>query len=307
MGALALLSGGVVFAGGEPQMPDVTTDSDGFVAVPSAFSVAETATRLSNALDGNDAITLLGVVDHAQGAESVDLELGETRVILFGNPQLGTPLMQQQRSVGIDLPQKLVVWEEVGQTYVGYNTPDYLVARHGLSKDLDQLGTINGALANFASSVTDRPDEYRVALSDHAFSGESVGAGEGTGLVSVESKDDFETTVAGLREVLEEREFRIPFVVEHSAAAADRGLDLGATTLFIFGNPVAGTPLMQVERRIAADLPQKMLVHEDSDGTVYLLYNDPEEIVRRHGVTDIPDNAAAIANALEQIAGTAAE
>lgn len=307
MGALAILSGGVVFAGGEPRAPQVTTDSDGFVAVPSAFGVEETTTRLSDALEANDAITLLGIVDHAQGAASVDLELGETRVILFGNPQLGTPLMQQQRTVGIDLPQKLLVWEEAGQTYVGYNTPDYLAARHGLSRDLGQIATINGALANFSSSVTDRPEEYRVALFDYAFSGESASVGEGAGLISVESESDFETTVTGLREALEARDFRIPFVVEHSAAAADRGLDLGATTLFIFGNPAAGTPLMQAERRIAADLPQKMLVHEDSDGTVYLLYNDPEEVARRHGLTDIPDNVSVIASALEQIAGEAAE
>lgn len=307
--ALALSTAGIAFAGDSPEEINVNTSSHGFVAAESRFNVEETVSRLTDSLEANANINVLGVVDHRAGAGSVDLELAPTQVIFFGNPALGTPLMQRERSVGIDLPQKLLIWEaEDGTTYVGYNTPSYLAARHGLAADLDRLSTINNALSNFASSVTDRQDAHRQELSaggSGTLSSETVA--EGAGLVSVTSSVDFETTVSNLESTLEERGFRVPFVVPHSQAASGEDLDLGPTTLFVFGNPNVGTPLMQQERRVAVDLPQKMLVWEDGEGTVRITYNDPAYVLSRHDVSGLDERATTIADALNGIAEAAAE
>ena len=288
----------------------VTTDSQGFVAVPSAYGPAETTRRLTDSLEDNPNITLLGVVNHAEAAASVDLHLSPTLLILFGNPALGTPLMQQSRSVAIDLPQKLLVWQaDNGVTYVGYNTPGYLASRHGLPHDLDQLKSIQGALSNFASSVSAEPEDYRELLSEEALitRAATIETAEGSGLTTVTSTVDFETTVSNLRGALQERGFRIPFVVEHSRSAAANDFELLPTTLFIFGNPSVGTPLMQLESRVAVDLPQKMLVWEDGDGTVRITYNDPQYVLRRHDVEDMPASVDNIAEALSAIAAASAE
>jgi uncharacterized protein (DUF302 family) len=123
----------------------------GLVTVDSTQSFEATVDRITTAIENNDALTLVTIVDHAANAESVGLSLPPTTVLVFGNPNLGTPLMQASRSVAIDLPQKLLVWEENGSVYVSYNDPEYLAARHGI-EDMDEtLSTIAGALESLAT------------------------------------------------------------------------------------------------------------------------------------------------------------
>jgi uncharacterized protein (DUF302 family) len=79
------------------------------------------------------------------------MELPPTTLLIFGNPRLGTPLMQASRSVAIDLPQKMLVWEDEGEVMVSYNDPQYLAARHGIEGKEEILETISNALENLAT------------------------------------------------------------------------------------------------------------------------------------------------------------
>ena len=108
---------------------------DGLVTVPSGFPVKQTIDRLEAALKGGGA-TIFARVDHAAGATTVNLPLRPTELIIFGNPKGGTPLMQQQQTMGIDLPLKAVAWEDqAGKVWVSYNDPVWLAARHGITAD----------------------------------------------------------------------------------------------------------------------------------------------------------------------------
>lgn len=118
----------------------------GLVTVSSDQSFDATVERISSAIEGNDALTLVATIDHAANAESVGKELPPTTLLIFGNPELGTPLMQESRSAAIDLPQKMLVWEDDGAVSVTYNDPQYLAARHGIEGKDDVLETIAGAL-----------------------------------------------------------------------------------------------------------------------------------------------------------------
>lgn len=285
----------------------------GLVYTASAYNVAETTQRLTDLLEGNENITLMGVINHTANAENVDLDLPPTRELFFGNPALGTPLMQAAQSVAIDLPQKMLVWEaEDGTVYVGYNSPYYIAARHGIPADTEPLATINGALSNIAASVTENPEATAAALSEVSMMDDvdNMAAMDEPRLTTVESENDFETTVTNLQAALDANGFIVPFVVAHSANAENADLELNPTTLVIFGNPQVGTPFMQLERKIAIDLPQKMLVWADDDGQVYVTYNDPRYLFERHGVEDMPDNVENVAGALQnlaELAATAAE
>lgn len=126
-------------------------------------------------------------------------------------------------------------------------------------------------------SLEDNPNITLLGVVNHAEAA-AMETAEGSGLTTVTSTVDFETTVSNLRGALQERGFRIPFVVEHSRSAAANHFEFLPTTLFIFGNPSVGTPLMQLEGRVAVDLPQKMLVWDDEDGTVRITYNDAEAL-----------------------------
>lgn len=132
---------------------DALPADGGLIKLKSNHSVDDTADRLESTLK-EKGMRVFARVPHSQGAASVGLELKPTVLVLFGNPKAGTPLMQQQRTVAIDLPQKMLIWEDdAGQTWLAYNDPAYLKARHNLP-DSPVLEKITGALANFAKAAT---------------------------------------------------------------------------------------------------------------------------------------------------------
>jgi len=104
------------------------------------------------------------------------------------------------------------------------------------------------------------------------------------GLVTVESAHDFSTTLARLVSALEQKGVTIFARIDHAAGAKSVGLALRPTMLVVFGNPAAGTPLMQAAQTAGIDLPLKALVWQDADGTVKLTYNDPSWIAGRHKI-----------------------
>ncbi len=106
--------------------------SNGLITVPSNYSVKETLDRLEAALKAAG-ITIFARVDHAGGAASVGLALRPTEVIIFGNPKGGTPLMQANQMVGLDLPLRVLAWEDdAGNCNLAYNDIDWLAARYDL-------------------------------------------------------------------------------------------------------------------------------------------------------------------------------
>lgn len=132
----------------------VAQAADGLIAVKSSYSVPATADKLVAALE-EKGMTVMNRIDHAAGAESADLYLRPTQLVIFGNPKVGTPLMKCAQSVALDLPQKALIWEdEEGQVWLGYNDPAYLKARHGIEDCDPVLAKIKQALANFAEVAT---------------------------------------------------------------------------------------------------------------------------------------------------------
>lgn len=127
---------------------------DGLITIESTYSVQETMDRLETALEANDLI-IVARIDHAANAENAGMELRPTQLLIFGNPRLGTQLMQNAQTAGIDLPQKFLAWEDAdGTVYLSYNDPIYLADRHGISGQDDVLQQISRALAMLAENAT---------------------------------------------------------------------------------------------------------------------------------------------------------
>jgi uncharacterized protein (DUF302 family) len=128
--------------------------ADELAIKPSKYPVKETLDRLTAALK-DKGISPVARVDHAAAAKAAGLELKPTEVLLFGNPKLGTPLMQANRHVAIDLPMKVLVWEDdAGKVWIGYTTPETLKARYRIDGKDDVLRTMAGALEAFSSAAT---------------------------------------------------------------------------------------------------------------------------------------------------------
>ena len=112
------------------------TDTNGIVTIPSHYSVDETLSRLEKIL-AEKGVKLFSVVDHSGEAEKAGLKMPPTKVVIFGSPKAGTPLMLATPSIAIDLPLKILIAEDAnGSVSVSWTAPAYLASRHGLPQDL---------------------------------------------------------------------------------------------------------------------------------------------------------------------------
>jgi uncharacterized protein (DUF302 family) len=108
--------------------------ADGLVMLKSPYAVGETLGRFEALAKQRD-LVIFARVDHAAGAAKIGKTLRPTEVLIFGNPQGGTPFMECAQTVGIDLPLKVLAWQDAaGQVWLGYNDPAWLAQRHGAAQ-----------------------------------------------------------------------------------------------------------------------------------------------------------------------------
>lgn len=129
--------------------------AEGLITLKSNHSVKNTADRLEKQLN-EKGMTIFKRVNHTAGAKKAGLELRPTELVIFGNPKVGTPLMQCQQTAAIDLPQKALIWEDkAGDVWLAYNDPDYMAKRHGIKGCDKAIKKVKGALRQFAESATE--------------------------------------------------------------------------------------------------------------------------------------------------------
>jgi uncharacterized protein (DUF302 family) len=127
---------------------------NGLITIPSRRSVKATIDSLEASLR-DSGVSIFARIDHGAGATSAGMALRPTEMLIFGNPKAGTPLMQAKQTIGIDLPLKVLAWEDAsGNIWVTYNDPAWLAARHGLGQDTaEAVSGLARALAKFAETA----------------------------------------------------------------------------------------------------------------------------------------------------------
>jgi len=281
---------------------DVVLSSEELNVIGTKYSESKnnftnTYSTFIDSLNANEAITIIAEVDHAANARTVGRVLNPTKIVFFGNPVLGTPLMQKNQLAGLDLPQKVLFFQNsLNTVYTLYNSVPYLETRHEL-QGVATLPQISTALENLTKAATSSEIKRATDLS----------AEFEEGIVSVESIKDFDSTYNALQSAIASNEnLSIVAQLDHQANAASVGLELRPIKLIIFGNPNLGSPLMQNKQTIGLDLPQKMLVWEAEDGTVNVSYNNPAFLASRHKIEGNEDVLMQISTALNNLANTAA-
>jgi uncharacterized protein (DUF302 family) len=129
--------------------------ADGLTTLRSSHGPNDTMNRLEAEVKARG-MTVFARIDHAAGAAGAGLSLQPTEVLIFGNAKAGTPLMQSVQTIGIDLPLKALVWQDAsGVTWLSYNDPALLAARHGLgSATSTVIGNMSAGLAAMAKAAT---------------------------------------------------------------------------------------------------------------------------------------------------------
>jgi uncharacterized protein (DUF302 family) len=125
--------------------------NNGIIDKPSKHSVDDTLGKLQNILEAKG-IAVFALIDHSGEAAKMGMKMRPTKLLIFGNPKGGTPLMLAAPSIAIDLPLKILIWQDDQEkVWVSYNTPEYLAERHGLPPHLAQnIGFIETLAANIA-------------------------------------------------------------------------------------------------------------------------------------------------------------
>lgn len=243
-------------------------------SVASANTVDEAVTMLSERLESQGfEITL--VVNHSAAAASVGLDLPDTQVIFARPPaHFEHHLLNRSSTIGLDVPFKYLVFKaENDQIRVQHNSIGYLINRHRMKMFDFPLRILDKVTSQFSNTET--------------------------GIITIESNQDRDSTVQSLQDAISSNPaFRIPLVLDFSNDETQRN----GPVLVVFGNPNAGTPMMQQQRSIAIDLPQKMLVWEDRHGKVFISYNDPFFIADRHDLQGLDTLLQNISNALSGFA-----
>ena len=125
--------------------------SNGIIKKNSQLSFTDTYNTIRNTIENNPNLKIIAEINHGNNASNVGKELQDTALILFGNPNLGTPLMQNSITAALDLPQKIVVSQEDENVVIYYNDPIYLMERHAISGLNEIINTIGKALDNITS------------------------------------------------------------------------------------------------------------------------------------------------------------
>lgn len=262
----------------------------------SKATVEDAYNKLKDILQQKEKISIVAEVDHKKNAQTVALDLEAERVLFFGNPYLGTPLMQENQLVGLDLPQKILFYQDNKKVYTLYNNVNYLKNRYALT-EAKTLPKIQKALENLLEQTGTKvlKNNTTTKVQKHE------------GIVTRKSQQDFSTTYTALKDALHQhKKINIMGELDHKANAKNAGMQLLPTKVIFFGNPALGTPLMQENPSIGLDLPQKMLVWENTKGDVYISYNQPKFLQKRHDFAKTPNNISKIEKALENFAKIAA-
>lgn len=128
--------------------------ADKLVTIESKHNVKETLDRLTATLDQRG-IKPVARVDHAAGAKAVGMDLPPTELLIFGNPKLGTPLMQSNPEIAVDLPMKVLAWQDkAGKVWVAYTAPDALKTRYGITDRDEVFAAMSAALQGLAKAAS---------------------------------------------------------------------------------------------------------------------------------------------------------
>ena len=260
-----------------PEQPTKNTnppaEEPGILGVDTQKPAAEIYGNTVKTLNAIEPISIIAEINHTNNAKKANLDLADTRVVLFGNPKLGTPIMQQNLQAGLDLPQKFVVYQAKDHSIIAYNSVDYLINRHGVGK-APTLEKIRGALEKMTTKISGKKPQHHPC---------TVKLNEG--VITKESKNDVETTYNKIKSIIEKNpNLSVMAELDHQANAARVNLELPPCKVIVFGNPRLGSPMMQESQCMALDLPQKMLVYKNPEGKTMVAYNEPSFLAKRHSV-----------------------
>lgn len=270
---LSILVGGGLPAHSQRLLHDIP--GLGVRHVESNFDFETTSLSLVELISTSPSLTLVESIDHSAAAAKVNLTLSPLQVVVVRSPANDGAILEQNSYAGLDLPHKIVVYQQQSTTFIGYNSKEYLTERYSLHSANSALDNVDSELQRIVETAANN-----MLSTDSLFPLDLHSVAHSPGLFDAHSLEDFDTTWSMLMGRIEASPASIAFTINHSS-------DAGRSQLVVFGNPSLGTPLMQESSTTGIDLPLKILVVEYA-GTVHMVTNTAEFLQRRHELSNLP-------------------
>ncbi|MDR9400911.1 MAG: DUF302 domain-containing protein [Psychroflexus sp.] len=261
------------------QKEEQKMQSKGFKPAPGGYYIKAAvpadaaANRLLSIIDNNQQVGLVAHFEHHKMAQQKGLALETTHAIYFGNPQLGTPLLQKDQLLGLDLPQKIITFDSGDNSYLYRLSTTYLSDRYDVS--FSDLSTMTKTLDGLCQNIAGNNKRQM----------ESPSIDKHEGIIVKHSNLSFDDAVKAVQEQIKSaQQLDILAELDHQENAASVDMDLRPTHVIMFGNPQVGISLMQANRSIAVELPLKILIFENEQGQVKLAHKDMEFLLDRYQV-----------------------
>lgn len=153
-GALENLLGAAIQSNLSSSVSQSVTENEGVETITSSQDLETTYQSLKTIISGNQNLSILAELDHQANAKSKGLRLRPTKILIFGNPNLGNPLMQESQTMSLDFPQKILVWQDAeGALHLFYNDPGFLRQRHQITGSDTEIQQITNALQNLTNAA----------------------------------------------------------------------------------------------------------------------------------------------------------
>ena len=247
--------------------------------IEDATSVQEAVEHITFTLEGQG-FEIVTTVNFKLAAASIGVEIRPTTVIIATNPSLETPLIRRRQTVALDFPSKFLVFEDAeGKIQLRHSTVGALIDRHNIELRDEKFRKYDDLLDQFGN--------------------------QDNGMVMVKSRQSVDDTVEALFSRLQELGLMIfvPNGIDFREQAFQNGGYIRQTRLVMFGTPAVGIPLVENTQSIGLDLPAKFLIFEDENGQVFIAFNDPRFLARKHNLQRDADPTMSLDARLEMIFG----
>jgi uncharacterized protein (DUF302 family) len=270
----------------------------GLVELESDKEVGAVVDEMTSRLEDSDAVELITTANHAEYVGG-DEELPATQLLVFTNPKLETPFIEDSLRTGMELPQKVLVWNDDGTTRIAFNAPAYMAKRHGVERLDLFLGRMESGLSEVIKNASGASVGEMPARED-------IGIEKDQGVVTRESNNGAGETADALVSYIEDTdELNLVADIDHQKRAKKAGSETLPARLVLFTHSELDGALLRGARSSGLDVPYAMFVSENKRGAILVAFNDPEYIAMRHGVELGDEKLEKIDSMLKKVAAKA--
>lgn len=248
----------------------------GFVHFSSTKPAEAIYTDFLAILQSNPGVQIIGSLDHQANATNAGLDLPFSKVIYLYNKHIASQLIAENPLAGLDMPTRISFYDHSNSSNIQLFHESYYISKFNLTKSISNAESASKVFSKVLESLLGEAENSPIQLNKNE------------GITEKEAVGDFETVAKKIvSSIANHPKVDLFFVIDHQHIAKENGIELPPSLLLFFGNASTGTQLMLDTPSMAFDLPLKLLVFQDTDGTTKIAYNDMKSIFERHQFSPI--------------------